>query len=362
MIRTLSLVIALSAACGPSLKQKPVETRRFRASSTDCGQQLAATTFRARGAKWGESVTIDICHPTERDVQVRASVTASSGATYSSVGWRRGPETAASRCRLVDAEVATPSTARANPPGGRGDVAVAGSAAPASTATRKQVLVRAVASGRACPLLNHKRSSINLHVPPVPKGQPIEVLLWTTKPIDVANLVIDLTHNVDVPNVSDEKWQAHLDKQRRKQDRAADSGARFEARDSEPWGPPPPAKAERKPLPAPSANATWIAGYWHFAEGSWHWLSGQWRVPASDFRDGKTLAVDVAPPTLRRETPGPSPFASAVWIGGYWHWDGTGHVWVDGRWAIPPRARSTWRRHRWRKRGAGIVFVPGGWR
>ena len=61
-------------------------------------------------------------------------------------------------------------------------------------------------------------------------------------------------------------------------------------------------------------------------------------------------AVDVnvaigAPPPPVVETPGPGPYAGAVWIRGHQQWNGYRWVWVPGHWARPA--------HR------GWVWVPG---
>jgi hypothetical protein len=36
------------------------------------------------------------------------------------------------------------------------------------------------------------------------------------------------------------------------------------------------------------------------------------------------------------EPKGKPPAPRAQWACGYWHWDGVRHVWVDGRWQLPP--------------------------
>jgi hypothetical protein len=59
----------------------------------------------------------------------------------------------------------------------------------------------------------------------------------------------------------------------------------------------------------------------------------------------------------------PRPARAAVWIPGYWQWDGGGYVWIAGAWRIPPAAGQTWQPARWVViRGGGAVFAPGGWR
>lgn len=357
-----AIVIALTGACGPSLKAKPVETRRYRAASGQCGQELASTTFSAKGYKWGESVSVEICYPADRQVEVRAAVHSTSGSTFSSVGPPPRDEQP-NRCRLVEGERATAGSPQGGGSSEDGNQ-TGGSSTSAATVTRRQpVLVRENATGRACPWMNHATSSIDLYVPPVAVGTPIEVQVWSTRPIDVEGLVVDLTHNITKPNVSDEEWRKHLARKRRKRERKAprDRPTRTE-HSAEPWTPPPPAKAEVKPMPAPSRNASWIAGYWHWSGSDWHWVSGQWRIPISDYERGQTVTIHATPPAPRSETPGAPPYSNAAWIGGYWHWNGSQLVWIAGHWARAPRPGSTWQPHHWRRSGGEFVLVPGGWR
>jgi hypothetical protein len=43
-----------------------------------------------------------------------------------------------------------------------------------------------------------------------------------------------------------------------------------------------------------------------------------------------------APPAPMPEFPTSPPVPGMVWIAGAWHWTGTDHVWVPGRWESPP--------------------------
>jgi hypothetical protein len=64
--------------------------------------------------------------------------------------------------------------------------------------------------------------------------------------------------------------------------------------------------------------------------------------------------TDVAPPPPQVEVIPVAPFVGAVWIGGYWGWQGGRHVWYGGRWEHP-RAGYIWHPHAW-------VAVGGHWR
>jgi hypothetical protein len=67
------------------------------------------------------------------------------------------------------------------------------------------------------------------------------------------------------------------------------------------------------------------------------------------------------PPPVQTEVVGEPPYAGAVWVGGYWGWEGGRHVWHAGTWERP-RPGYVWQPHRWEPRGRGYVFVRGGWR
>jgi len=67
-----------------------------------------------------------------------------------------------------------------------------------------------------------------------------------------------------------------------------------------------------------------------------------------------------APPPMLVETPPLPPFPDAVWIGGYWTWEGE-WVWAHGRWAGPPRPGFRWRHPYYENRNGMVVFVNGFW-
>jgi hypothetical protein len=68
-----------------------------------------------------------------------------------------------------------------------------------------------------------------------------------------------------------------------------------------------------------------------------------------------------APPPLQVEVIPPQPNVAFVWIPGCWDW--RGHwVWIEGRWAPPPRPHAVWVTGRWARRHNGYVWVAGHWR
>ena len=68
------------------------------------------------------------------------------------------------------------------------------------------------------------------------------------------------------------------------------------------------------------------------------------------------------PPPPQNEAFTAPPAANALWIPGYWSYDGYRYTWAAGHWEIPPpNARSFVTAH-WESRGGGYVFVPSYWR
>ena len=56
----------------------------------------------------------------------------------------------------------------------------------------------------------------------------------------------------------------------------------------------------------------------------------------------------------------PSP--SAVWVAGYWAFDGYRYTWVAGHWEIPPQYYTVFVRPHWVYRGGQYFYVRGYWR
>ena len=72
------------------------------------------------------------------------------------------------------------------------------------------------------------------------------------------------------------------------------------------------------------------------------------------------LLIGWAPPPMLVEAPPPLPYAGAVWVGGYWVWQGN-WVWATGRWMAPPRADCVWVHPYYEHRDGAVVFVTGHW-
>lgn len=72
------------------------------------------------------------------------------------------------------------------------------------------------------------------------------------------------------------------------------------------------------------------------------------------------IAVGWAPPAMLVETPPPSPFPEAVWVGGYWVWQGN-WVWAHGHWMGPPRRNYAWVHPYYEARDGVVIFIAGHW-
>lgn len=77
--------------------------------------------------------------------------------------------------------------------------------------------------------------------------------------------------------------------------------------------------------------------------------------------------VEAQPPPPPPPQPAPTvvytrPAPSAVWVEGYWAYDGRGYQWVAAHWEIPPPNYRVYVRPQWVHRRGGYVYVRGYWR
>jgi hypothetical protein len=72
------------------------------------------------------------------------------------------------------------------------------------------------------------------------------------------------------------------------------------------------------------------------------------------------IAVGWAPPPLLVESPPPPPFDDAVWVGGYWVWQGD-WVWAHGHWVGAPRPNYVWIHPYYEHRDGVVIFITGHW-
>lgn len=72
------------------------------------------------------------------------------------------------------------------------------------------------------------------------------------------------------------------------------------------------------------------------------------------------VLVDVAPPPMLVDVPPPPPGPQAVWVGGYWGWQGR-WVWCAGHWMAPPQASYVWTQPYYEHRDGAVIFIAGHW-
>jgi len=81
--------------------------------------------------------------------------------------------------------------------------------------------------------------------------------------------------------------------------------------------------------------------------------------PVGEPMQAPIAVAEVPPPAPYAEVIPVIPFAGAVWIGGYWGWQGNRHVWIGGNWAAP-RPGYVWNPHRWVPVAGGRWHLMGG--
>jgi hypothetical protein len=159
---------------------------------------------------------------------------------------------------------------------------------------------------------------------------------------------------------------------------------------------PPPPQQEVQP-PAPSPNHRWVHGHWqwngsryfwapgHYMEppvagmiyvdpkwenraGRWVYVDGRWNPgappPANVVYEPppappQVIEVQAAPPPPIVEVRPPGP-AGGTWIPGYWHWNGSRHDWIGGRWSAG-RPGMRWEPDHWVRTDHGYRMEHGRW-
>lgn len=74
----------------------------------------------------------------------------------------------------------------------------------------------------------------------------------------------------------------------------------------------------------------------------------------------RRVFVHTAPPPPRTMVRAHAPRQDAVWVEGYWSWNGAQYVWVEGRWERS-RPGYVWVQPAWQHDGNGWYFVEGHW-
>ena len=79
-------------------------------------------------------------------------------------------------------------------------------------------------------------------------------------------------------------------------------------------------------------------------------------LPGLEIRIGRQ-----APPRVRYERRMARPSRDAVWIRGFWDWQGDNWVWIPGRWTVPEERHARWIGPRYRREYGGYRYEPGHW-
>jgi hypothetical protein len=110
----------------------------------------------------------------------------------------------------------------------------------------------------------------------------------------------------------------------------------------------------------PSPGEVWLLPRWHAdAEGRWSVTAGRWAPKGTLVAPpGGAFTVDARPPPIPAETPPAPPFPGAVWMAGFYTWDGHRFMWVKGRYGVG-RPGYFWRPARWIRAGDKYRFEPG---
>jgi hypothetical protein len=72
-------------------------------------------------------------------------------------------------------------------------------------------------------------------------------------------------------------------------------------------------------------------------------------------------AAAPTPPPTPQETVPPAPAPNAVWVAGYWIYDGRAYTWSGGHWEVPPPYAHSYVPAHSEVRNGQAVYVPGYW-
>src|SRR5690348_8207381 len=77
--------------------------------------------------------------------------------------------------------------------------------------------------------------------------------------------------------------------------------------------------------------------------------------------EGEVVVQAPAPPAPQVEVRPVAPWGEAVWVEGYWRWNGAEYVWIRGHWEHARRGW-VWVPHHWVRHHRGWRYIPGHWR
>lgn len=393
--------------------------RRYGKVPQDCAQ-VVVLEFPAKGFRWGEGIWIYAHTDHEISGQAEIDVAGSKMTTgfhdLRRANWSADDVGDDSRCRdAVSATTGAPSAVPSTkpgpggkpPPAPSGKVPPTPAPAPLPTAAEIGFTFDASFAGDPRPSVPIFGISLDHRVwadddfdkPPIAAGATIRIKLWGMRSIDWGGVVVEVSRSELKPK-DEIAWRKKLDDKRRvhREDRAKSDDAwkkrqahlddcrkrpkDADCQDVAPKPPstpastpattpstppitntPPPAPRVESPPPKPSDGAIWVSGRWVFDGRAWsYWSPGFWRVPDADVTGKHTTTAPKMPPAPKTENKPPLPIPGAVWTPGYWHWQVSVWVWIDGAWRMPPVAGASWKPSEWRVDASGVVRLePGGW-
>jgi hypothetical protein len=359
----------------PKSPAVPVRTTKFEPPQ-QCGQGPYRFEVDSVGSQFVESVHLDLCvtHEWKGSVRYVAPGYSKSEVTFGEEHEHHKTCRADATVIVASGSGSSRTAAKSGKPTGRGSTAMTAE----TKTTAVELRGATVANGVECPAGTHRVSVVNSSFsignvetprPALDKG-PIVFELWSGLPNDLKGVRIFVEQRGTPDGYTGASWLAYRAAHDAWYKGHDDALAKSRAQGNK-WTTveraavtpqPPPARPESKP-PTPSANASWIPGYWQFTDG-WVWSAGFWRVPPKDIEEEKTVEVAAAPPAPKVEAAPDVAYHAqrkAVWTPGYWMWNGRGYIWIAGAWRIPEAAEMSWVAPVWQPTRRGTLrFVPGG--
>jgi hypothetical protein len=79
------------------------------------------------------------------------------------------------------------------------------------------------------------------------------------------------------------------------------------------------------------------------------------------YRVARVQGPPPPPPPISETIATPPPAANAVWLPGYWAYDGRGYAWIPGRWEIPPPFAHAYVAAHWEYQNDKYDFIRSYW-
>lgn len=73
------------------------------------------------------------------------------------------------------------------------------------------------------------------------------------------------------------------------------------------------------------------------------------------------VVVSGPPPAPVHEERPAAPSPQAIWVAGYWHWTGMQYAWIPGHWEAPPSG-AVWAAPKVTTQDGRYIYESGGWR